>query len=138
MPKVELVSNYFRIFSVLLLCNPRFTFFTVIFIGSQAQAIQQGKFESVHRDLIVSLGAWEFNPLNLDNPFPNNEGSVHLWQGDEDRLVPVTMQRYIAQQLPWIKYHELSGSGHMFPYAVGMADAIVKELLLGENSKPQI
>lgn len=104
----------------------------------EAQAIQQGKFESVHRDLIVALGAWEFNPLNLDNPFPNNEGSVHLWQGDEDRLVPVTMQRYIAQQLPWIKYHELSGSGHMFPYAVGMADAIVKELLLGENSKPQI
>nr|GLL24723.1 uncharacterized protein LOC109149684 [Ipomoea trifida] len=95
----------------------------------QDQVNQQGDFESLHRDLIVGLGKWEFDPMDLENPFPNNEGSVHLWQGDEDGLVPVTLQRYIAQKLPWIHYHQLPGAGHMFPYVDAMGDKIVKALL---------
>ncbi|KAK8593561.1 hypothetical protein V6N13_042863 [Hibiscus sabdariffa] len=94
---------------------------------------QQGEYESLHRDLIIGFGTWEFTPMDLDNPFPNNEGSVHLWHGDEDMLVPVSLQRYIAQQLPWIHYHELPGAGHMFPHAPGMSDNIVKALLVGEK-----
>lgn len=74
--------------------------------------------------------------MDLENPFPHKEGSVHLWQGDEDKLVPVTLQRYIAQRLPWIQYHELSGAGHMFPLAKGMGERIVKALLLGESGLP--
>ncbi|KAJ0810867.1 putative alpha/Beta hydrolase [Helianthus annuus] len=62
-----------------------------------------------------------------------HEGSVHIWQGDEDILVPATLQRNIAQQLPWINYHELTGAGHMFPYAEGNIDAILKALLLGQS-----
>ncbi|KAL5545868.1 hypothetical protein UlMin_005555 [Ulmus minor] len=93
------------------------------------QVKQQGEYESLHRDLIVGFGKWEFSPVELENPFPNNEGSVHLWQGDDDLLVPVTLQRYIAQQLPWIHYHELPGTGHLFPEAPGMCDTIIKELL---------
>lgn len=105
-----------------------------VFAGNfQAQVRQQGEFESLHRDLIVGFGTWEFGPTNLKNPFPNGEGSVHLWQGEEDRLVPVAVQRYITQQLPWIHYHELKGAGHMFPHADGMADKIVKSLLIGES-----
>ncbi|KAJ0958686.1 putative alpha/Beta hydrolase [Helianthus annuus] len=73
------------------------------------------------------------NPTEIENPFPENDGSVHIWQGDEDILVPVTLQRYIAQQLPWINYHELTGEGHMFPYAEGNSDAILKALLLGQT-----
>ncbi|PNX67360.1 alpha/beta fold hydrolase, partial [Trifolium pratense] len=74
-------------------------------------------------------GSWEYTPLDLQNPFPNNEGSVHLWQGDDDLLVPVTLQRYIARNLPWIHYHELTGSGHIFPHGDGMSEAIIKSLL---------
>lgn len=96
------------------------------------QVTQQGEFESLHRDLIVGQGAWEFDPLDLENPFPNNEGFVHLWHGNQDRIVPVTMNRYIAQQLPWILYHELSGAGHFFPLADGTSNAIIKALLVGE------
>ncbi|KAE8689252.1 putative nucleotide binding protein [Hibiscus syriacus] len=66
-------------------------------------ATQQGVFESLHRDMRIGFGKWEFDPLDLDNPFPNNEGSVHLWMGDEDRLVPVIHQRYIAKD-----FHGLS------------------------------
>lgn len=69
--------------------------------------------------------------MDLENPFPNNEGSVQLWQGDEDALVPVILQRYIAKKLPWIQYHELPGAGHLFP--VAMSEAIIKSLLFGQK-----
>ncbi|MED6159230.1 hypothetical protein PIB30_040435 [Stylosanthes scabra] len=97
--------------------------------GHAAQVRQQGDYETLHRDLNIGFGKWEFSPLNLENPFPNNEGSVHLWHGDEDLMVPVTVQRYIAGKLPWIQYHELKGSGHLFPHLDGMSDAIIKSLL---------
>ncbi|KAI3738143.1 hypothetical protein L2E82_28162 [Cichorium intybus] len=99
----------------------------------EGQVRQQGEYESLHRDLNIGFGTWEFDPMEIENPFPKNEGSVHIWMGDEDKIVPVTLQRYIAQQLPWIKYHELKGAGHLFPYAHGISDAILKALLLGES-----
>ncbi|XP_010244646.1 PREDICTED: uncharacterized protein LOC104588419 [Nelumbo nucifera] len=94
---------------------------------------QQGEFESLHRDMMISFGTWNFDPVDLENPFSNNEGSVHLWMGDEDRLVPISLQRYIAGKLPWIHYHELPGSGHIFPLIPGMSDTIVRSLLLGDK-----
>ncbi|KAK6126375.1 hypothetical protein DH2020_039875 [Rehmannia glutinosa] len=99
----------------------------------QAQVRQQGEFESLHRDLAISFGTWEFDPTDLKNPFSENEGSVHLWQGDEDLLVPVKIQRHIAHQLPWIRYHEVPGAGHMFPFADGTADSIIQALLAGKE-----
>ncbi|KAL3623398.1 hypothetical protein CASFOL_032214 [Castilleja foliolosa] len=98
------------------------------------QVRQQGEFESIHRDLQISFGKWEFDPTDLKNPFSENEGSsVHLWQGDKDPIVPVELQRYIAHHLPWINYHELTGAGHLFPFADGMADSIIKALLDGNK-----
>lgn len=99
----------------------------------QDQVKQQGECESIHRDMIIGFGGWEFSPMDLTNPFPNGNGSVHLWHGDEDGLVPLTLQRYIAKRLPWIKYHEIAGSGHLFPFVQGMVETIVRELLLGEK-----
>ncbi|WOL00840.1 hypothetical protein Cni_G09553 [Canna indica] len=98
-----------------------------------AQIKQQGVYETLHRDMIVGFGHWEFSPLELDNLFPNNEGSVHLWHGAEDRIVPVMLSRYITQKLPWIHYHELPNAGHLFPYSEGMGDIIVKSLLLSNS-----
>ncbi|XP_065856939.1 uncharacterized protein [Euphorbia lathyris] len=95
-------------------------------------ARQQGDAESIHREAAVAFRNWEFDPMEMENPFPNGEGSVHLWQGDEDGAIPVTMQRYIVQRLPWIRYHEVLGSGHMFPFLDGLFDKIVKEMLTGE------
>ncbi|XP_065856104.1 uncharacterized protein [Euphorbia lathyris] len=95
-------------------------------------AKQQGDAESIYRDLAIAFGRWEFDPMDLENPFPNNEASVHLWQGDEDLLVPVKLQRYIAQRLPWIHYHELPCSGHLFPLLDGMFEKTIKVMLTGE------
>ncbi|KAI3725229.1 hypothetical protein L1987_65009 [Smallanthus sonchifolius] len=45
----------------------------------------------------------------------------------------VTLQRYIAQRLPWIKYHDLTHAGHLFAFADGMTDTILKTLLNVED-----
>lgn len=99
----------------------------------QGYPTQQGKFETLYRDMMVGFGSWEFDPMDINNPFPNKDGSVHLWQGDEDGLVPVSLQRYIAGKLSWIHYHEVSGAGHVFPLDKNMGEAIMKALLLGEK-----
>lgn len=91
---------------------------------------QQGVFESLYREMRVGFGKWAFDPMDLKNPFPNNEGSVHLWQGDDDGLVPITLQRFVAQKLPWIHYHEVPGAGHLFRYAPHHKDSIIKALVL--------
>ncbi|XP_057471818.1 uncharacterized protein LOC130760492 [Actinidia eriantha] len=59
---------------------------------------QQEEFESVHRDLMVAFGSWEFDPMDLGNPFVDNEGSIHLWHGDEDGLVPVFVATLHCQE----------------------------------------
>ncbi|XP_076959727.1 uncharacterized protein LOC143635897 [Bidens hawaiensis] len=91
----------------------------------KSQVKQQGEFESVHLDLNIGFGKWDFDPL----PFPNNNGSVHVWAGDEDRIVPTTLNRYIAQQLGWVNYHEVAGGGHFFSFGDGIHDDILKTLL---------
>ncbi|XP_026411767.1 uncharacterized protein LOC113307546 [Papaver somniferum] len=100
-----------------------------------APITQQGEFESLHRDLNVGFGSWQFDPMDLEDPFTCGEGTVHLWHGDEDLFVPISLQRYIAEKLSWIQYHELAGSGHLFPYADGINDAIIKALVLGEKKE---
>jgi pimeloyl-ACP methyl ester carboxylesterase len=91
---------------------------------------QQGDYVSIHKDLMNGFGTRDLDPTGMKNPFPNSEGSVHLWHGEDDRVVPVILQRYIAQKLPWIQYHEVSGAGHIFPYGEGMADKILTTLLV--------
>lgn len=98
-----------------------------------SQIRQQGEFMTLHLDMIIGFGSWDFSPLDLENPFPNNKGSVHLWHGDDDAMVPVIPNRYIGEKLPWIRYHEVPGAGHMFLYADGFSDTIVKTLVLGEK-----
>ncbi|XP_061376250.1 uncharacterized protein LOC133318270 [Gastrolobium bilobum] len=94
---------------------------------------QQGEYESLHRDLIVHFGNWEFDPMELKSPFPQNEGCVYLWQGHEDKLVPYELQRYLAKQLPWIRYHEVPDGGHLMIHEKCFCEAIFRELSHGEE-----
>lgn len=97
------------------------------------QIRQQGEFESLHLDMIIGFGKWEFGPTDIENPFPIGEGSVHLWHGAQDSLVHVEPIRYIMSKLPWIHYHELPEAGHMFLLADGVGDTIIKSLLQNEK-----
>lgn len=94
---------------------------------------QQGVHESLHRDIKVHFGNWEFDPMELENPCLNNESSVYLWHGHEDKLVPFELQRYVVKKLPWIRYHEVSDGGHLMIHEAGLCIAIFRELLLGEE-----
>ncbi|KAK4431128.1 hypothetical protein Salat_0874900 [Sesamum alatum] len=103
-------------------------------LANREYAIQQGVYESLHRDMMVGFGHWDFDPMNLENPFVDGQGSVHVWHGAEDGMVPVILQRYIAKKLPWIQYHELPNAGHLFAYADSSAkDAILNALLKGDK-----
>ncbi|XP_065868045.1 uncharacterized protein [Euphorbia lathyris] len=94
---------------------------------------QQGEHESLYRDMIVHFGEWEFDPMDLNNPFPNNEGSVYLWEGHEDKLVPFELQRFVSKKLPWIKYHEVEDGGHLMIHEKVLCEAVFRQLLLGEQ-----
>ncbi|KAH6811651.1 alpha/beta-Hydrolases superfamily protein [Perilla frutescens var. frutescens] len=97
-------------------------------------ATQQGVHESYYRDMMVGFGSWEFDPMDLDNPFVHGEGSVHLWHGIEDGMVPVSLQRYIVKKLPWIQYHELSNAGHLFYAETAAKDAIFSTFLTANDN----
>ncbi|GAB2234831.1 hypothetical protein Droror1_Dr00004098 [Drosera rotundifolia] len=101
--------------------------------GNEPNPCQQGDSESRYRDLKLGFGSWEFDPMELKNPFPDNPGVVRLWQGYEDRLVPYKLQRFLVEKLPWIKYHEIPGHGHLIIHETALCEAIFKSLLLGEE-----
>lgn len=94
---------------------------------------QQGELESFYRAMRIGFRKPEFDPMDLQNPFPNNEVFIHILQGGEVRLVPVKLQQYITDELPWIHYHELPGAGHPFLNAEGIGEVILKKLLIGEK-----
>ncbi|GJN30084.1 hypothetical protein PR202_gb18363 [Eleusine coracana subsp. coracana] len=87
-------------------------------------ATQQGIHESYYRDMMVMFGKWEFDPMSLPKP----PCPVHLWQGDEDGLVPVVLQRYLASRLSWLNYHELPGTGHFMSGVPGLGDTVLGTL----------
>ncbi|XP_010520432.1 PREDICTED: uncharacterized protein LOC104799549 [Tarenaya hassleriana] len=92
---------------------------------------QQGEYESVHRDVMVAYGKWEFDPTELDDPFPSKEGSVHLWQGLDDKISPLCVNRYISRKLPWVKLHEVPRGGHLMVYDQEICQAVLRMLLVG-------
>ncbi|XP_015872325.1 uncharacterized protein LOC107409402 [Ziziphus jujuba] len=99
-------------------------------IGEEKIA-QQGVHESLHRDLIVGYGKWEFDPLDIVNPFPENGGSVHIWQGYDDKIVPRKLNCYISEKLPWIHYHEVPNGGHFIFFDSNHCEAFLRALLVG-------
>lgn len=90
---------------------------------------QRGIFVSLRRDFLVGFGNWEFDPMHISNPFPPNESSVHIWQGHEDKVVPIQLQRHVSAKLPWIQYHEVPDVGHLIVHDSKLCEAILRALL---------
>lgn len=100
----------------------------------QERLRQQEVFNTLRTDFMVCFGKWDFDPLVMVDPFPEDtESSVHIWQGNEDKVVPVELQRCISEKLPWIRYHEIPEGGHLIVHYDGVCDMIVKALLMGEE-----
>ncbi|XP_047317708.1 uncharacterized protein LOC124921135 [Impatiens glandulifera] len=99
---------------------------------------KKGVFDSIRRDFIVAFSQWDFDPLALTNPFSKDKdkcssSSVHIWQGCEDKVVPMELQRFVSQKLPWVKYHEVTQGGHLLVYDKDTCELILRSLLLGEE-----
>lgn len=92
-------------------------------------------FDNLRQDFMVGLRRWEFDPLKLNNPFPETDAGsiVHLWAGYEDRVVPIEYQRHVVKELPWIKLHEVPYGGHLIVYDSDVCESILRSLLLGEE-----
>lgn len=67
--------------------------------------------------------------MDLNNPLPHSNGSVHIWTGREDRVVPAEFNRFIAEKLPWIQYHEVPNAGHLIIRDAENFEAIIRALL---------
>ncbi|CAL5352606.1 unnamed protein product [Camellia sinensis] len=93
-------------------------------------------FDTHRRDFVVAFSKWDFDPLDMINPYPKNESTVHIWQGYEDKVVPFSLQRYVSRKLPWIRYHEVPDGGHLLVYDSVVCEAILRSLLLGEDPPP--
>jgi len=100
-----------------------------VFLNIQEKITQQGEYESLHRDIIAGFGKWEFGLTEISNPFPENDGTVHIWQGFKDRIIPYTLNRYISHKLPWIHYHELPYGGHLFIFKKNHCESIIRALI---------
>lgn len=100
----------------------------------QNQLSKKGVFDSLRRDFIVAFGKWDFDPLDLSDPYPQKDNAVHIWQGHEDKVVPHQLQRYVSKRLPWVKYHEVPDGGHLLVYDTAVCEAILRSLLLGEDT----
>ncbi|CAH9148117.1 unnamed protein product [Cuscuta epithymum] len=90
-------------------------------------------FDSLTRDIKVAFGKWDFDPLELSDPYAKSESNVHIWQGCMDKVVPVELQRYVSKRLPWIRYHEVPDGGHLLVYDSAVCEAVLRSLLLGED-----
>lgn len=95
----------------------------------QEKVRQQGVYESLFRDIMAGYGKWEFDPTDIKNPFPNNEGSVHIWQGSEDKIISRKLNHYLSEKLPWVRYHEVPDAGHLLIFNSSLCEAIIRELL---------
>lgn len=100
----------------------------------QEKLCQPGVFDTLRNDFIACFGDWEFDPLELSNPFPQNPAPVHIWHGREDKLVSYKLQRFVAKKLPWFQYHEVPDGGHLLVHYNGMCENILRALLLGERN----
>lgn len=82
--------------------------------------------------MLVAFGKWEFDPIiDLSNPFPDNKGSVHMWLGTADRVVPNEFNHYMVEKLPWIQCHEVPNAGHLLVHEPKSFEAIIRALLAG-------
>eukprot|EP00850_Spirogloea_muscicola_P005451 SM000025S08346 [mRNA] locus=s25:87422:93248:- [translate_table: standard] len=63
------------------------------------------------KDLELLFRPWDFQPADIAAAFA---GPVHVWQGTEDSLVSVRMQKWVRDRVPGlVTLHLLPGEGHL-------------------------
>lgn len=85
------------------------------FAEMSAECFAQGSGGLV-RDAMPLYRRWDFDVSAIQRP-------VHFWQGTGDTLVPLPINREVADHMPGAVWHEVEGAGHLI--AIGCADEIL-------------
>jgi pimeloyl-ACP methyl ester carboxylesterase len=81
-----------------------------------AECFAQGS-DGLVRDAELLYRSWAFDVASI-------ERRVHMWQGNDDRLVPDPINKAVADQMPGAVWHPVEGAGHFI--AVGSGDEIFR------------
>lgn len=73
-------------------------------VASLQQAFQGGT-RGVAWDYSVLMNSWGFRLEDISIP-------IQLWQGEDDRQIPLSMGRYLATAIPHCRANFLPGEGH--------------------------
>jgi pimeloyl-ACP methyl ester carboxylesterase len=84
------------------------------FSAASAECFARGA-EGLIRDGELLYRRWAFEVTTI-------ERRVHMWQGLDDRLVPDSINKTVANRMPGAVWHAVEGAGHFV--AVGSADEI--------------
>ena len=84
------------------------------FCAASAECFARGS-DGLIRDSELLYRSWAFDVTTI-------ERRVHMWQGLDDRLVPDSINKAVADRMPGAVWHPVEGAGHFV--AVGSADDI--------------
>lgn len=86
-----------------------------LFLAASSECFRQGA-DGLVVDATLLYEAWPFDMTKVERP-------VHFWQGTEDTLVPVAINRTVAERTPGAIWHGIEGGGHFV--ALGSAHDIL-------------
>jgi pimeloyl-ACP methyl ester carboxylesterase len=84
------------------------------FSAASAECFAHGA-DGLIRDGELLYRRWAFDVTAI-------ERRVHMWQGLDDRLVPDSINKTVANRMPGAVWHPVDGAGHFV--AIGSADEI--------------
>ncbi|MBW4551104.1 MAG: hypothetical protein KME35_08340 [Aphanocapsa sp. GSE-SYN-MK-11-07L] len=88
--------------------------FETAFSETSAECFAQGS-DGLVRDAELIYRSWAFDVRTI-------ERRVHMWQGMDDRLVPASMSKTVADRMPGAVWHPVEGAGHFV--AIGLGDEL--------------
>jgi pimeloyl-ACP methyl ester carboxylesterase len=89
--------------------------FETAFSEACAECFAQGS-DGLVRDSELLYRRWAFDVTTI-------ERRVHMWQGTDDRLVPASINKTVADRMPGAVWHSVEGAGHFV--AVGSGDELL-------------
>jgi pimeloyl-ACP methyl ester carboxylesterase len=84
------------------------------FGAASAECFARGS-DGLIRDSELLYRRWAFDVTTI-------ERRVHMWQGLDDRLVPDSINKTVADRMPGAVWHPVEGAGHFV--AIGSADDV--------------
>jgi pimeloyl-ACP methyl ester carboxylesterase len=84
------------------------------FGAASAECFARGS-DGLIRDSELLYRRWAFDVTTI-------ERRVHMWQGLDDRLVPDSINKTVADRMPGAVWHPVEGAGHFV--AIGSADEL--------------